>query len=187
MSAFKAVIQGLKKSAAILAASCLLLASGQVGAAEIAPAQHGSILFIDAGVENSQQLLSGVAADVSVIRLRRDADGVQQIAAALKDKHDLDSIQIISHGAPGRLQLGSTELNDANLNGYQAALQTWGQALNAQGGIRFMAVMSRRVGRATILLSGSVSSRVQPLRHPSIPPVRRRWAAIGCWKNTPRP
>ncbi|HEX8979164.1 MAG TPA: IPT/TIG domain-containing protein, partial [Parasulfuritortus sp.] len=95
----------------------------------------GTVLFVDAGVQDAQTLLSGVNPGVDVVRLRGDADGVQQIAEALKHYRNLDSIQIVSHGAPGRLALGSAMLDDAGLNRYRSALQAWGHALNAHGSI----------------------------------------------------
>ena len=96
----------------------------------------GTVLFVDAGVQDAQTLLSGVNPGVDVVRLRGDADGVQQIAEALKHYRNLDSIQIVSHGAPGRLALGSAMLDDADLNRYRSALQAWGHALKAHGSIQ---------------------------------------------------
>lgn len=97
--------------------------------------QATALLFIDAGVQDSQALLQGVADGVKVVTLRRDADGVQQIASALKGYRNLDSIQIISHGASGRLMLGFAVLTDANLDRYQSALQSWSGALKNHGDI----------------------------------------------------
>jgi uncharacterized protein YhjY with autotransporter beta-barrel domain len=98
-----------------------------------APIAH--ILFIDTDVPDRQALLTGMADDVKVVTLRRGVDGVQQITSVMDDYHGLDSIQIISHGAPGRLVLGSASLTDVNIDRYQSALKGWGRALNAHGAI----------------------------------------------------
>jgi len=92
-----------------------------------------SVLFIDAGVADAAQLAAGAVAGVRVVLLDGGSDGVQQIADVLAHYHDLDSVQIISHGDVGQLSLGTAVLNGATLAQYQAALQTWGGAL-ADGG-----------------------------------------------------
>ena len=141
MSERKYFPSALQNVATILLSSLILLFSTSwppaFGAVQNAHSslRHSSVLFVDAGVQDAHELLTGLAAGVDVIRLRRDADGVRQIAAALRNYRNLDSIQIVSHGAPGRLALGSSILNEANLGRYRAALGEWGHALNAHGAI----------------------------------------------------
>ncbi|WP_166455021.1 Ig-like domain-containing protein [Duganella alba] len=94
---------------------------------------YNSVLFIDAGVANADALAAGVADDVLVVKLASWRDGVEQIATVLRDYQGLDSIQIISHGAAGQLQLGNTVLDAAHLEQYQAAVREWGAALGADG------------------------------------------------------
>ncbi len=99
------------------------------------PDHPSSLVFIDAGVRDKQLLLSSMAENTKAIILRHDSDGVQQITDALQEYRRLESIQIISHGTPGQLMLGSTSLTGANLHRYQYDLQTWGDSLKPQGGI----------------------------------------------------
>ncbi|WP_166454860.1 Ig-like domain-containing protein [Duganella aquatilis] len=94
---------------------------------------YHSVLFIDAGVANADALAAGVADDVLVVKLASWRDGVEQIATVLRDYQGLDSIQIISHGAAGQLQLGNTVLDAAHLEQYQAAVREWGAALSDDG------------------------------------------------------
>ena len=94
-----------------------------------------TIVFIDASVQNPQSLLADLKPGVEVVMLDKNSDGVQQIADALKGRHGLDSIQIISEGNSGRVLLGSATLADSNLDSYQAALATWGSALREGGDI----------------------------------------------------
>jgi hypothetical protein len=91
------------------------------------------VLFIDASVVNADALAAGVADDVLVVKLASWRDGVEQIATVLRNHEGLDSIQIVSHGAAGQLQLGNTVLDSAHLEDYQAAVREWGAALSADG------------------------------------------------------
>lgn len=154
MSKSKCAWSALKKSVSLLVASVFLFllfavspsyavthGNGDSAGAHSIPvssapvSQAATVLFIDSGVQDAQALLTGVAAGTDIIRLQGDSDGVQQIAAALKRYRNLDSIQIVSHGAPGQLALGSASLTGANLDRYQTALQAWGGALKARGDI----------------------------------------------------
>ncbi|ELX11797.1 putative surface layer protein [Janthinobacterium sp. HH01] len=99
-----------------------------------APA-YKSVLFIDAGVAGAAALADGVADDVLVVRLAAWRDGVEQIADVLRRMQglDLDSIQIVSHGAAGRMQLGTALLDGDGLARYADALREWGGALRPGG------------------------------------------------------
>ena len=124
----------------LLAASLAFGASQTVGVggggASAGLPHTSTVLFIDAGVQDARELVAGVTDGVAVVKLQSGADGVQQIAAALKHYRDLDSIQIISHGAPGEIALGSARVNGANLGRYQKALAAWGSALKPGGDIQ---------------------------------------------------
>ncbi|AOY79568.2 DUF4347 domain-containing protein [Moorena producens JHB] len=94
-----------------------------------------TIVFIDAAVENYQELANGVEPGTEVVILDSSQDGIEQITAALAGREGIDNIQIVSHGAEGMLQLGSTQLNSENLEAYQAQLEQWGDALTESGDI----------------------------------------------------
>ncbi len=51
--------------------------------------------------------------DTEVVVLDRGYDGIQQITAILQPYHGLVSEQVLSHGGPGELQLGSTRSRPA--------------------------------------------------------------------------
>ncbi|MGD1858680.1 MAG: cadherin-like domain-containing protein [Leptolyngbyaceae cyanobacterium] len=84
-----------------------------------------SIVFIDAGIEAPLQLASGIAFDAEIIILSPFADGVTQITTALKSHPDAVKMAIVSHGAPGQLSLGNSELGLATLPQYRDRLQQW--------------------------------------------------------------
>ncbi|MBC3807178.1 DUF4347 domain-containing protein [Undibacterium seohonense] len=92
-----------------------------------------AIVFIDSRLPDFEQLLAAVPVGTTVVILDKTQDGLQQIAAALKDYQNLDSISIISHGDDGVLLLGNTALHAANLATYQSELDVISGALNASG------------------------------------------------------
>jgi hypothetical protein len=97
---------------------------------------HSSTLvFIDSNVTDINHLLTGLASNTEVITLDTTQDGIEQITQALSERKNIDSIQIVSHGADGQLQLGATTLTSETLNTYTQQLSQWGQVLNPDGNI----------------------------------------------------
>ncbi|MEG4140663.1 DUF4347 domain-containing protein [Microcoleus sp. Pol7_B1] len=84
-----------------------------------------TIVFIDAGVENSQQLIEGVIPSAEIFVLDKTADGIEQISEVLQQRQNIDSVHIISHGSPGCLYLGNSQLSLDNLIHYAPQLQQW--------------------------------------------------------------
>ena len=68
-----------------------------------------------------------------------DSNGVQQIADYLTshDEHNLDAIQIVSHGEDATVRLGNTILGLADISMFSTQLATIGQALKPGGDILF--------------------------------------------------
>src|SRR4028118_252599 len=89
-----------------------------------------AIAFIDTQVENYQSLIAGVTPGTEVVVLDANRDAIDQITDILRDRTNLDSIHIISHGAPGSLQLGDVRFSLDNLEAYSEQLQQWRSALN---------------------------------------------------------
>src|SRR4028118_1734157 len=73
-----------------------------------------SIAFIDSAVPESQTLTNGINPEIEVIQLDASRSGIAQIAEALQNR-SVSAIHIISHGSPGCLQLGSSNLNAASI------------------------------------------------------------------------
>lgn len=85
-----------------------------------------NIVFIDPRAENFTSLLAGLEKNTEAVILDSTQDGIQQITDFLKTRPGaVDSVQILSHGSAGNLQLGSTQLNSTNLEQYQQSLQQW--------------------------------------------------------------
>ncbi|MGJ5633573.1 DUF4347 domain-containing protein [Nostoc sp. CALU 1950] len=83
-----------------------------------------NIIFIDQAVIDYESLIAGIQPGTSVVILDSTTDGVEQITQALQGGK-YQSVQIISHGSSGSLQLGTTLLNVNNLNSYTNQLQQW--------------------------------------------------------------
>ncbi|NEQ48279.1 MAG: DUF4347 domain-containing protein [Leptolyngbya sp. SIOISBB] len=101
---------------------------------EIDPVNHSSLVVIDAAVNDFEALAASVSG-AEVVILDAEQDGIQQITAHLGQYESLASLHIISHGAPGQLQLGSTMLREDTLSQYTDALTRWRGALNDEADI----------------------------------------------------
>ncbi|NEQ37432.1 MAG: DUF4347 domain-containing protein [Okeania sp. SIO3I5] len=83
------------------------------------------LVFIDAGVDNYQQLFDGVVAEAQPFVLNTTTDGIQQIDQILQQYPGQKTVHIISHGAPGCLYLGNTQLSLGTLKQYAPLLGQW--------------------------------------------------------------
>jgi Ca2+-binding RTX toxin-like protein len=95
------------------------------------PSSASKLIFVDASVDDYQSLIQDNAKDAQIIILHPDTDGVVQISQSLVHFENLKSIQIISHGQEGLLQLGATTLSAGNLSYYATQLQQWSKSLAA--------------------------------------------------------
>ncbi len=95
---------------------------------------NSNLVIIDGNLDNYQTLVSGID-NAEVIILDPTQDGIEQITEVLTNYQQLDSIQILSHGDSGSLQLGSSNLNVSNINSYSSDLATWSNSLTENGDI----------------------------------------------------
>ena len=86
---------------------------------------NGAIVFVDTSVDDYSSLMAGVVSGVEVVLLDSMRDGVTQITERLRSYPDFASIHIVSHGSPGCLYLGNSQLSLNTLDGYASDLQTW--------------------------------------------------------------
>ena len=99
------------------------------------------LIVIDAGVENSEQLVqslleSNSTSNFEIFYLQSDQDGVQQISNRLGETDTpYDAIHILSHGEPGNIELGSSTLNNDNVNRYLNELASWSNSLTGEADI----------------------------------------------------
>ncbi|MDJ0633337.1 MAG: SdrD B-like domain-containing protein, partial [Xenococcaceae cyanobacterium MO_188.B29] len=85
--------------------------------------QH--LVFIDSNVSDYAYLAAGVIPGAEVIILEPNQDGIKQITQALNFYSYPVSLHIVSHGSPGCLYLGNSELSLDTLDNYKQDLKTW--------------------------------------------------------------
>jgi Domain of unknown function (DUF4347)/FG-GAP-like repeat/RTX calcium-binding nonapeptide repeat (4 copies)/Calx-beta domain len=107
-----------------------------------------SIAFIDSRVPNYHSLVAGVTPGTEVVVLDRDRDAIDQITEILALRTNIESIHIISHGAPGCLQLGKTGFSLDNLETYSAQLQQWRNAFTDSADILIYGCNVASISRA---------------------------------------
>ena len=84
-----------------------------------------TLVFIDTGVDNYQQLFDGVVLEAQPFLIDTATDGIQQIGQILQQYPGPKTVEIISHGAPGCLYLGNTQLSLDTLKQYAPEVQLW--------------------------------------------------------------
>ncbi|MEC4816878.1 MAG: DUF4347 domain-containing protein [Scytonema sp. PMC 1069.18] len=84
-----------------------------------------SIVFIDPSVNNYEVLLNNIVAGIKAVVLTSERDGVEQIAEVLSQYSELENVHIVSHGSPGSLYLGNSELSLDTLEYYSQNLKSW--------------------------------------------------------------
>ncbi|MDI9640123.1 tandem-95 repeat protein [Geitlerinema splendidum] len=89
------------------------------------PHPSQTLVFIDANVDDYQFLAAGVREGIEVIILDPTRDGVEQITEAIATRSPIARLHLLSHGSPGNLQLGTSNLNNLTLLRYTSQLQHW--------------------------------------------------------------
>ncbi|MFN9179556.1 MAG: DUF4347 domain-containing protein [Dolichospermum sp.] len=84
-----------------------------------------TIVFIDASLSDYQTLQAGIIEGVKTVILSPEQDGIEQISQILQQHPHITTIHILSHGAPGCLYLGNSQLNLTNIHNYTQQLQQW--------------------------------------------------------------
>ncbi|WP_029630673.1 DUF4347 domain-containing protein, partial [Zavarzinella formosa] len=110
------------------------LLGSQLPATPVGEAESVSheLVVIDSRVDNLQLLLGSVlnASQLKdVVVLNPEEDGLDQLDAILKTRHDLTAIHVISHGQDGGLLLGSSWIDSAEFEKRAAEVQGWRSSL----------------------------------------------------------
>jgi len=87
------------------------------------------LVFIDATVEDYESLVQGSRPEIVPVIINPDEDGIALIARTLSLAQNVEHVHIISHGAPGTIQLGSSILSLNNFSTYVHHLKQWANAL----------------------------------------------------------
>ena len=73
------------------------------------------VAFVDVSVANYKALEVGIREGVAIVEIGGGNDGLAQMAKWAEANSGFDAIHVLSHGAEGKLFLGSTALTDAAL------------------------------------------------------------------------
>ncbi|MTJ18715.1 DUF4347 domain-containing protein, partial [Dolichospermum sp. UHCC 0299] len=84
-----------------------------------------TIVFIDASVSDYHTLQTGIVEGVKSVIISPNQDGIEQISQILQQHPHITTIHILSHGSPGCLYLGNSQLNLTNIHNYTQQLQQW--------------------------------------------------------------
>lgn len=84
------------------------------------------LIIVDSAVSISEEQIEQFAnSGVEAIRLDANQNGIMQIADILASRQNIHTIDIISHGSVGSLQLGNAEINSHTLDQYKSSLTGW--------------------------------------------------------------
>ncbi|GAB4366722.1 MAG: hypothetical protein Kow00121_04420 [Elainellaceae cyanobacterium] len=82
-----------------------------------------ALVVIDPNVADYQMLVAGVVSGAKILILDAEQDGIEQISQALQQP--VSTLHLVSHGRPGCIDLGNTQLSLATLDRYAWELQGW--------------------------------------------------------------
>ncbi|MBF2073641.1 MAG: DUF4347 domain-containing protein [Synechococcales cyanobacterium C42_A2020_086] len=85
------------------------------------------LVLIGPTVQDAEQLMAGIKTADVVLLDRQDT--LAQLTAIFAQHRNLTSVQVISHGDVGQVQLGNLTLTAVNLETYTELLQQWSEAL----------------------------------------------------------
>ncbi|MFC1747864.1 DUF4347 domain-containing protein [Pseudomonadota bacterium] len=120
----------------VILAPLLLAATGNTMATTTPSdvAGKASLVFIDAAIRDRSTLLQALPQGARWELIDSERDGLQQIAEHLNvHPQRFDAIHVLSHGAPGRLLIGNSELSHETLPRYSAELAKIETALKDDG------------------------------------------------------
>ncbi|CAO3441367.1 hypothetical protein [Azospirillum endophyticum] len=102
----------------------------------VTPALNGGrkeVVFIESNVADYRTLVAGVKAGVEVVLLDSTKDGLSQMAQWAETHSGYDAIHVVSHGAEGRVDLGTLTLDIATTTTRAGDLARVGTALTQDG------------------------------------------------------
>src|SRR6476661_7202844 len=97
--------------------------------------QATEIVILDPTVPDSNHIASGIKPGTATYILESQPDAIEQITTLLARHTSIEALHIITHGSPGSLYLGTTELNSSNIENYSQQLQQWRNSFSANASI----------------------------------------------------
>jgi hypothetical protein len=103
----------------------------------VAGTGSAELIFVDPRVQDYEVLTQGLKESGDIVVLDVNQDGVRQIADSLAEREEVSAVHILSHGAAGKITLGSSMLDAGSLESYAEELRSWGKALSEEGDLLF--------------------------------------------------
>jgi hypothetical protein len=91
------------------------------------------VVFVNSNVSDLQTLVAGLPAGTQYVVLDSTKDGLLQIEQYLHDHPGVSAIHLVSHGAAGEFQVGSTWINEADWSTYSTEFAQIGASMKAGG------------------------------------------------------
>jgi hypothetical protein len=95
------------------------------------------ILFVDPRVANWQTLAASVGKNVQVVVIDPSRDGISQVTEALQGRSDLKSIQFLTYGSAGQIELGNAPITADALAAAKQQVASWSDHLASSADIEF--------------------------------------------------
>ncbi|PMS23094.1 hypothetical protein C0Z18_02435 [Trinickia dabaoshanensis] len=95
----------------------------------VASGQDTQVVFINSNVSDYQTLIAGLPQGTQYVILDSTKDGLAQIEQYVQQHPGVSAIHLVSHGADGQVQVGSTWLNEGDLSAYSTELAQIGAAV----------------------------------------------------------
>jgi uncharacterized repeat protein (TIGR01451 family) len=95
------------------------------------------ILFVDPRVANWQTLAASVDKNVQVVLIDPNRDGISQVTQALQGRSDLKSIQFLTYGSAGQIELGNAPVTADALAAAKQQVASWSDHLASNADIEF--------------------------------------------------
>lgn len=92
-----------------------------------------TVVFVDDSIPDIDYLIAALPVNVEWTLLNAHENGFAQMAAYLRGRTGLDSVQLISHGSPGAVIAGSSVLNLDTIDCHRVHLEVIGAALDEKG------------------------------------------------------
>jgi large repetitive protein len=117
------------------------------------------LVFIDERVPDYEQLVNGSRADVEVVVIRANQDGLAVIQETLAGRSEIAALHLVTHGSPGEISLGSTTLNASTVANLESNITAWSNHLTASADVLLYGcdVAATQEGRSLIEHLGSIS------------------------------
>lgn len=133
-----------------------------------------TLVIVDPSVEDSVALTQAINEEAEIVLLDSRRNGLEQVTEVLVRHCQIQHLQIISLGCPGKLKLGSIWLDFAMLEAARSMLQSWQTAFTPETTILFYDC-TIALGTEGMAFVGQLSQLTGALVSVSYSPYSQEW------------